>query len=146
MMRYLYPVNIEQDEDGRYVVTAPDVPEAITDGASEREALHEMGDALGAALAGYVAEGRDFPVPSKAKPGARLVPVSPLVAAKLVLRTAMRDEGVSNVELAQRLGLTEGAVRRLTDLDHASRLDRVVAALDAMGRDLIIEDLKQTAA
>jgi len=145
-MRYLYPVNIEQDEDGRHVVTAPDVPEAITDGATEREALHEMSDALGTALAGYVAEGRKLPAPSKVEPGARLVPVSPLVAVKLVLRTAMRDEGLTNVELARRLGVTEGAVRRLTDLDHASRLDRVVTALAAMGRDLVIEDLKRIAA
>ena len=145
-MRYLYPVTLVQDEQGQYVVTSPDVPEAITDGASQQQALREMGEALGAALAGYTIEGRDIPTPSEPEPGQRLVPVAPLVAAKLALRTALREEGMTNVALADRLGLTEGAVRRLVDPDHASRLDRVVIALAAIGRGLVVEDLKQVAA
>ncbi|MFN2334187.1 MAG: type II toxin-antitoxin system HicB family antitoxin [Wenzhouxiangellaceae bacterium] len=135
-----------QDEQGQYVVTSPDVPEAITDGASQQQALREMGEALGAALAGYAIEGRDIPTPSEPEPGQRLVPVAPLVAAKLALRTALREEGMTNVALADRLGVTEGAVRRLVDPDHASRLDRVVIALAAIGRGLVVEDLKQVAA
>jgi hypothetical protein len=38
------------------------------------------------------------------------------------------EEGVSNVALARRLGVSEAAVRRLVDPDHASRLDDVVLA------------------
>jgi len=139
-MRYVYPVSIARDDDGRYLATAPDVPEAITDGESEAEALREMSEALGAALSGYSIEGCDSPTPSQAAPGQHLVPVAPLVAAKLALRAAMRDEGISNVALAQRLGISEGAVRRLVNPDHASRLDGVVTALAAMGHGLIIED------
>jgi len=145
-MRYLYPVTLVQDKQGQYVVTSTDVPEAITDGASQQEALREMGEALGAALAGYAIERRDVPTPSEAEPGQRLVPVAPLVAAKLALRTALREEGMTNVALADRLDVTEGAVRRLVDPDHASRLDRVVIALAAIGRGLVVEDLKQVAA
>jgi antitoxin HicB len=48
--------------------------------------------------------------------------------------------------VASRLGLSEAAVRRLVDPDHASRLDGVVAALSVLGRGLIIEDQKQVAA
>ena len=145
-MRYLYPVTVERDEDGRYLVRAPDVPEAVADGDTLEAALREMSDALGAALAGYAKAGRDIPSPSKPAPGACLVPVPALVAAKLVLRSAMKEEGVSNVALASRLGLSEGAVRRLVDPDHASRLEGVVAALRALGRDLVIEDHKPAAA
>jgi antitoxin HicB len=112
-------LTLRPDEDGRYVATAPDVPEAITDGADRQEALKEISEALGAALAGYVLERKELPRPSKAKRGQYLVPVAPLVAAKLILRAAMREEGVSNVALASRLGLSEGAVRRLVDPDHA---------------------------
>lgn len=145
-MRYVYPVTIEQDENGRYVAIAIDVPEAITDGATLEEAFHEMSDALGTALAGYSLEGRVLPTPSETTDGSYPVPVTPLVAAKLALRAAMQDEGVSNVALAQRLGISEGAVRRLVDPDHASRLDGVVTALAAIGHGLIIEDQKQVAA
>jgi antitoxin HicB len=141
-----FPVAIEPDEDGRPVAVATDVPEVIADGANQQEALKEMSEALGAALAGYVLEGKELPRPSKAKRGQYLVPVAPLAAAKLALRAAMREEGVSNVALARRLGVSEAAVRRLVDPDHASRLDGLVAALSVLGRGLIIEDQKQVAA
>lgn len=144
-MRYVYPVTIEKDEDGRYVAHATDVPEAVTDGATPVEALGEMSDALGAALAGYAIEDRAAPTPSERSAGDYLVPVTPLVAAKLALRAAMRAEGVSNVALARRLGISEAAVRRLVDPDHTSRLDRVVTALAAMGHSLIIEDQSNAA-
>lgn len=144
-MRYVYPVTVERDEDGRYVARAPDVPEALTDGATREDALRDMSEALGAALAGYANEGRELPEPSETAAGDYLVPVAPLVAAKLALRAAMREEGVSNVGLAQRLGLSEGAVRRLVDPDHASRLDGVVAGLAALGHSLIIEDQSNAA-
>ena len=69
-----------------------------------------------------------------------MVPVEPLVAAKLALRSAMQEQLVSNVALAQRLGVSEGVIRRLVNPDHASRLDGVVVALAAIGHGLIIED------
>lgn len=144
-MRYVFPVHLVRDEDGNWLATSKDVPEALADGATSGEALHAMSDALGAALAGYVLEGREIPAPVPASADERLVPVAPLVAAKLALRAAMRDHELNNVALAERLGITEGAVRRLVDPDHASRLDRVVSALAALGRGLAIEDLDQVA-
>ena len=145
-MRYVYPVRVEKDEDGRYLATAPDVPEAMTDGESLDEALAGMSDALGAALAGYSLEGRDLPLPSAVASGLHAVPVAPLVAAKLALRNVMQVGEINNSELARRLGVSEGAVRRLVDPDHASRLDRVVAALEVLGHNLIIEDQARDAA
>lgn len=145
-MRYVYPVALERDADGNFVATARDLPEAITDGTSEQEALHEMREALAAALAGYSLKGQGIPVPSDVEPGEYLVPVAPLVAAKLALRAAMREEGLSNVALAQQLGISEGAVRRLVDPDHTSQLDRIVNALNVLGHGLIIEDQTQSAA
>lgn len=74
------------------------------------------------------------------------MPVAPLAAAKLALRSAMCEGGITNAGLARRLGVSEGVVRRLVNPDHASRLEGVVAALAAMGRGIIIEDQKQDAA
>lgn len=145
-MRYVYPVTVEQDEEGRYLAVAPDVPEALTDGETPEQALREMSNALGAALAGYAKAGQALPAPSATGTDVHWVPVAPLVAAKLALRSAMREEDVSNVALAQRLGLSEGAVRRLVDPDHSSRLDGVIRALTELGHELIIEDRKQSAA
>jgi antitoxin HicB len=143
-MRYVYPVALAEDEDGEFIATSRDVPEALTSGVTKSEALQAMSDALGAALAGYVLNQPGIPVPSTPVQGEYLVPVAALVAAKLALRSASRDEGISNTELARRLNISEGAVRRLMDMDHASRIDGVIAALTALGAGIIIEDQRQT--
>lgn len=62
-----------------------------------------------------------------------------LVAAKLALNRAMAEDGVSNMELGRRLGVSEGAVRRLVNPDHGSRIEKVEAALGVLGRKAILE-------
>lgn len=68
-----------------YLVRFPDVPEAITQGATVEEASVNAADALAVALDGYIERHRDVPEPSEGlAPGhkaAILVPVDPFVAA-----------------------------------------------------------------
>jgi antitoxin HicB len=139
-MRYAYPCQLTPDEEGWFLVTFPDVAEAATNGRTLEEALDLASDALAVALAGYVHERRDIPVPSAPIGEQTLVPVPPVVAAKLALYSAMRAQGVTKVALAARLGLTEGAVRKLLDPDHRSHIDRVLSALKILGRTLVIEE------
>ncbi|HET6520870.1 MAG TPA: type II toxin-antitoxin system HicB family antitoxin [Geminicoccaceae bacterium] len=135
-MRHAYPFALEAEEDGSAVnVAFPDVPGARTFGADEAEARALAEDCLIAALGGYVDLRRPIPAPSPAR-GRPTVVLPPLVAAKLALYEAMRAERVTNVALADRLGVTEAAVRRLLDLDHRSHIDRIEAALRALGRRL----------
>jgi len=140
-MKYAYPVNVTRDETGRHVAESRDVPEAMTDADERSVAFADMSRALGAALAGYALAGQPVPVPTAARAGEVIVPVEPLVAAKLALRSAMRRCHVTNSELARRLAVTEAVVRRLVDPDHASRLDRVVTALQTLGAAVAIEDM-----
>ncbi len=128
-----YPVNLQRD--GRHVVVSfPDVPEAITQGEDESEALMAARDALETALSMYVDAGEPLPVPSPA-PGPTVRP-SALASAKLAVYQAMREEGLSKAELARRLGWHLPQVYRLLDLNHASRMDQIEAALGVLGRDL----------
>lgn len=138
-MRYVYPARLERDEAGFYLVTFPDIPEAGTDGRTPEEALGEAQDALLAALGGYVEAGRAIPIPQPVTGDLKPVYLPPLAAAKLALFSAMREEGASNVALAKRLGVSEAAVRRLVDPDHASRIEKVQTALEALGKHLIVE-------
>lgn len=71
-MRYAFPARFKRDVAGRWTVSFPDIPEALTDGASKEDALREAVDALGGALAGYVHEGRAVPEPSSLKGGRRM--------------------------------------------------------------------------
>ncbi len=134
-----YPVVLERASNGTVVATFPGVPEAHTVGNDERQALLRAPDALETALATGVDEHRDLPRPTRPRKGARLVSLAPLAAAKLAIYQAMRDQGVSQVELACRLGGDPKDVRRLLDLMHRSRLDRLEAALAALGKRLVVE-------
>lgn len=139
-MRYAYPCLLEADETGALTATFRDVPEAITGGDTRQEALVMAADALAVALGGYVHDRRDIPAPTKPVNGETLVAVSPVVAAKLALYSAMRMEGITKVEMAGRLGVSEAAVRKLLDPDHRSHIGQVETALRAVGRRLIVED------
>lgn len=138
-MIYAYPCHLTQDEDGVLVATFPDVPEAITGGKNQAEALTEAEDALAVALAGYVHEKWDIPTPSVASKDETTVPVMPVVAAKLALYSAMRKQGITKVELAKRLGVSESAVRKLTNPDHRSHISLVQKALKSVGQSLRVE-------
>ena len=138
-MMYAYPCQLTPDEDGGLMATFPDVPEAITGGRDRAEALAMAEDALATALAGYVHEKWDIPTPSEAAAGQVSVPVPTVVAAKLALYSAMRVQHITKVELADRLGVSESAVRKLTNPDHRSHMSQVQKALRVVGRSLRVE-------
>ena len=68
------------------------------------------------------------------------MPVPPLVAAKLSLYSAMREQGLSEAALGQRLGVNEEAARKLVNPDYGSHMSQVMRALRIVGRALIVED------
>ena len=110
--RMAWPVNLEQQPDGSVLVSFPDIPQALTEGATIADALSEAEDCLIAALGGYINDLRDVPQPSAAR-GRPVVALSTLAASKIALYCAMRAQGLGNTALAQRLGTAEGTVRRL---------------------------------
>jgi len=131
-----YPVTLEPQPEGGFVVTFRDVPEAITQGEDEDEALLRAVDALETALSFYTDAGRDLPKAGKVKRGQHAVRPSALACIKLSIYQTMRDEGVKKSELARRLGWHMPQVDRLLDLNHASRLDQAEAALNSLGHTL----------
>ena len=135
--RLAYPVRLEAEEGGSVLASFPDVPEALTEGATEREALAEAEDCLVAALGGYIKARRHIPRPSpgRGRPPAAL---PALAAAKIALYRAMRERGLGYAALARRLGIVEGTAGRLLDLDHRSHIGQVEAALRAVGQRLVV--------
>lgn len=131
LMRLAYPVHLERHSD-TVVATFPDIPEALTEGATEDEALAEAKDCLVAALGGYVQDGQPIPVPSQGA-GTTDVALPELVAAKVALYEAARARQLDVSALALRLGYTRRAVRRLLDVDGPSRLHEVETALGSLG-------------
>ena len=61
---YDYPVTLTHLDNGDVMASFPDVPEAMTYGENEAFALEWAQDALHVALAGYMDDHMDIPVPS----------------------------------------------------------------------------------
>jgi antitoxin HicB len=51
----------------------------------------------------------------------------------------MRESGIKKADLARKLNVHMPQIDRLLDLNHASRLDQIEAALRALGKELVIE-------
>lgn len=128
-----YPVTLTPDGD-TVLVTFADVPEAITFGADEDEALLHAVDALETGLSFYVDARQPLPQPSPAAPGQPTVRPGALEGAKLGLYQAMTEQGIRKAELARRLGWHVPQVDRLFDMSHASKLDQIEQAARALGR------------
>ena len=133
-----YPVRLKAAEEGGYVVTFPDIPEAITQGEDRDDAMHHAADALETALDFYFEDRRRVPLPSKPKRGQAVVELLPSVAAKVLLLNEMLRQKVRPSELARRMDTTPQEVNRITNIRHTTRIDRVVTALRALGKRLLI--------
>lgn len=135
-----YPVTLTPDGD-TVLVTFSDLPEALTFGTDEDEALLQAVDALETALSFYVEARKPLPKPSKAKRGQKTVRPSALECAKLGVYQAMTEQGIRKAELARRLGWHMPQVDRLFDLRHASRIDQIEQAAHALGRTVEVRVL-----
>ncbi len=130
---FLYPVTLKRDQDGGFIATLKDIPEAITQGETEHEALAAAKDALETALDFYFEDNRAV-LPSKARPrqAVELPPASP---PKFCSSTKIQQQ-VRPAELARRVKTTPQEVNRLTNVQHTSRIDGIAAALKALGKRL----------
>ena len=133
-MRFVYPYKTETDGDS-IVVEFPDVPGAVTQVDTDENFDELVKDCLAAALGGYVMTRQAPPPPSPAK-GSKSVTLDVITSAKLALAMALSEYKISNVAFARRLGVTEKVVRRMLDLDHASKMARLESALGLLGQQL----------
>jgi len=139
MSLFSYPAKFTTGSDGRVLVEFVDLPHVATDGKDEREAMEEAMDALGSDLSIRLSRREEIPTPSVAKRGQRQVPVPLWLAPKLALYLAMRDQRISNSELARRLGVHERVIRRMLDPEHATKAEKIQAALAVLGKQMTVE-------
>ncbi len=130
-----YPAAVRPDGD-QWLVTFPDIPEAISAGATEAEAIQMAKDALQTALAFYFDDRREIPLPSRVKRGQVGIELPASVAAKVLLLNEMVKQHVRPADLARRLGTTPQEVSRLTQLRHGTKIDTIDTALQALGKRL----------
>jgi antitoxin HicB len=131
----IYPVIIERDGAG-FSAYFPDIPEAITAGATRDEARQMAQDALESAIEFYFEEGRKVPLPDSVPMDHESVELAASLSAKILLLNEMLDQKVRPVELARRLKTSPQSVQRILDLSHSTKIDTVAAAFKALGKRL----------
>ncbi|MBS4097199.1 MAG: type II toxin-antitoxin system HicB family antitoxin [Sulfuricella sp.] len=131
-----FPAHYEPAQEGGFVVTFRDIPEAITQGDTLEEADEMAQDALVTCMDFYFDDRRAVPPPSAPLEGERLIELPPSVAAKVLLLNELVAAGISNAELARRMGTRPQEVQRIVNLNHATKIDTIAAALSALGKHL----------
>ena len=137
-MRFVYPAVLETDGD-EVVVSFRDLPECLTSGADEADALEEAQDALEEAIAGRIDDDEPVPAPSPVLPGEHLVVLPADMAAKAALVLAFRESGLTRVAFAELLGRDEKTVRRMLDPRHGTSASRINKALQCLGKGIVVE-------
>lgn len=130
-----YPAKLTP-EDGGYVVTFRDIPEAITQGDSLEHAKAEALDALITAMDFYFEDSRPVPPPSKPKRGEHLIELPLSIAAKVLLLNEMAAQKIRPADLAKSMHVRPQEVTRIMNLEHATKIDTLADAFAAMGKQL----------
>jgi antitoxin HicB len=142
-MQYAFPCNIIPDESEGgwgFIVSFPDIPFAHTGGKTFKESIILAEDCLVVALSAYIFRQEELPTPSPFQDGQELLTVQPVIAAQLDLYTAMREQGISQADLAERLGISSAAAEKLLSLDYCTPLSQVNQALLAVGGRPAVEN------
>ena len=139
-MRLVYPARLRRDHPyDDVVVSFRDLPECLTSGEDEAEALLEARDALEEAIAGRINRRGYIPNPSQRKRGEYLVAVPPNTAAKAAVAIALERSGISKAALARKLSIHERGVDRILDPRFPANTAMIDHALLALGSEIVVE-------
>jgi antitoxin HicB len=135
-----YQASIERDGQG-YLVVFPDLPGCITDGRTKDEALRNAREALSL----YLEEARNprwvIPSPKKRKASKyEWIQPFPDVGIPLMIRHARSRHGLSQRQLAKRIGMTVQQLQKLETPGKSNPTVRTLAAIsEALDENLQIE-------
>ncbi|MBF0466436.1 MAG: type II toxin-antitoxin system HicB family antitoxin [Nitrospirae bacterium] len=115
MIRLQYPAVVTYiEEDNDYLVEFPDLKGCITDGETIEQALFNAKEALTGYLAVVFERDHSVPEASDLKgDNIYLVEPEPKVSIPIFLRKLRQEQGLSQSDLAQRLGITYQVYQRL---------------------------------
>lgn len=136
MCNFKYPVTVESNEEGGYIASFRDVPEALTEGWTLEEVKQNALDALITSIEFYIEDNRPFPKPSPVADNEEYIALPASVVSKILLLNAMAEQKVRPVDLARKMNIKPQEVNRIIDLKHNSKIDTIEKALHALGFDL----------
>jgi len=128
-----YFAKIEKQSDGNYLVEFPELEGCLTEGKTLGKALENAKEALDGYLASHCDRNRNLPKP-KAHKGKHFFAVSVdiRVAFALHLRRLRMKKGLTQSEVARRLGISQQAYAKLETPNCNPSLDTIKRLSDAL--------------
>lgn len=138
-LRYPYTYEVDKHDDGNdlFFVSCPLVPEPLATGATLKAAKADLIGLLLITAGVYRKEGRLFPVPAGCPEPT--VELNYCQSLKIHLLNAMTETGAKPIDIAKRLDLPRQRLTPLLDPKVASRLDVVLSAIEATGKELTLK-------
>lgn len=137
MHSFNYPVKFKRDKnEGGFVITFVDIPEAITQAETIEDSFLEAADCLEEAIAGRINDRLSIPSPSKPRRTEHLISVPTHTAIKAALYLTMIEKKVNKSELARRINVDVREVRRMLNPHHGTKLPSMEQALAALGKHI----------
>lgn len=136
-MNIIYPAKITLDKkENRYLVEFYDFEEAITEGCSLEEALHNAAEVLTLTLEGRMDEKITIPKPSLRRKKAYWVAPSARVQAALLVRFSKGEK--TTATLARALDTSWPVIARLENPRHWPSLRQLERAATALDKRLVL--------
>ena len=130
---FAYPVLIEATGEGDFIARVAELPEVLTGGGTEEEALAQVQDALEEAVLARLANGLPVPTPGERTEARAVALLPPITAGRVLIDERRRREGWSKLELGRRIAKDEKVVRRILDGRGGVSMTTVLEALTALG-------------
>lgn len=125
--------------DGRWWTAAfIDAPGCVTQGATRDEALAAAGEALAGWLEAHLIDGRSPPRPRK-RTGTAAINVEPQLAMAVALRWMRLDAGLTQSQLATRVGVSQQQIAKLERPGANPSIGTLRKVADALGARLEME-------
>lgn len=132
---FSYPLRIEQDE-GVYVLSFRDIPEAIGEASSKDEIRSNALDILEIVLDYYFKANLPIPEASAPENGEQLIELPLSFVAKIILHNTMMKNGVRSVGLARKMDIPTSEAARITSPRYKTKIDTMAKAVSAAGGHL----------
>lgn len=137
-MNVLYPAVFKYDRtEKRFMISFPDLPEALTESETLEEAYFNASEVLTLTLEGRIDEGIQIPMPSQRK-SAKYKWIAPTARAQAALLMRWAKGSHTTAEIARALNTSWPAVARLEDPHHWPNLRQLERAAAAIGQRLLI--------
>ncbi|QLB13141.1 antitoxin HicB [Bisgaardia hudsonensis] len=133
-----YPAIFTNALEGGYVVTFPDIPEAITQGNTFEEAIEMAEDVLLSCVEIYFSEDRKFPQNRALLENETAVSLPESVYLKILLHNTMIEQSISKVQLARLTNIRPPEIQRILTPTHNTKIDTIGRVFHTLGKQLQI--------